>query len=165
MRKLCDRILFARAAGSLCALLLLALSSQCVQAQTNDAPKILFLHVRIEKDKGIKLIQSQTRDGQLKPPRNADQSEGIHYDLVTKDGKALWRGVIQNPAERVVEYEDPPRSGKLKKKRIKSDTAEFTIRVPVAADAQRVEFYTLDASPPNRVAQTNKLGSVNVPAK
>jgi len=134
-------------------------------AQTNDGPKILFLHVRMEKGKKAELVESKIRDGELKPALNVDQADGIHFELLTKDGKSLRHGTTPDPTRRVVEFEDPPQSGKLKRKQVELADAEFAIRVPLATNAQRVEFYTLAKSNTNGVAHTNRLGSVIVPTK
>ncbi|MSU56860.1 MAG: hypothetical protein EXS35_01515 [Pedosphaera sp.] len=155
-----------RAAGRGVVLFLsLLLTGAIGVAQTNDGPKILFLHVRVEKEKSIKLVESSVRDGELKPQPNTDQADGIHYELRAADGSSLWHGVVPDPSRRVVEFEDPPRSGKLKHKLIELPEMELTVRVPVRSGAQRVEFYNFTGADTNGVNRTNHLGSVTLPKK
>src|ERR1043166_1660851 len=113
-------------------------------AQTNDEPQILFLHLKL-KNKTISLVKSTQVPGVVKAPRTAPT--GLQYEVVSATGESLWKGTIEDPGERHLEYEDPPGSGKLKRKTIHFDEAAFMVRVPLLPAAQRVEFYTLESSP------------------
>jgi hypothetical protein len=161
MRKvLCLPCLAAVAAGLLA---LLAISASA-QEQTNDSPRILFLLLKF-KNNSVSLVESSVQPGYLKPRPVEDIPDGIHFDLISADGQALWRGVIENPSRRVVEFEEPPRSGKLKRKIIPVTEAEFTVRVPARADVRRIEFYTLQKSEPESKGARKSLGSFDLPLK
>jgi len=112
-------------------------------AETNEQPGILFLQLKL-KNKSISLVKTTTAPGVVKPPRVAET--GIQYELLSATGELLWKGTIEDPAVRHVEYEDPPGSGKMKRKTIRLEETEFTLRVPLIAAAQRVEFYLLEPS-------------------
>jgi len=135
-------------------------------AQTNAGGQILFLHLKV-KDQIITLLDSAAVPGTLKPPR--ELNEGLEYRLVSSTGEFLWKGGIDDPRVRRVEYDDPAQPGKLQVKFIRSDEAEFTVRVPVVSSAERVEFDVIEPA----VSGTNgspstirkKLGSVLLPPK
>jgi hypothetical protein len=137
-----------------------------VLAGTSDGPGILFLHLLV-KENGISLLKVDVRPGFLKPQAREVVPEGIHFDLVATNGKSLWQGMTDDPRLQHVEFEDPPRSGKLKRKTITRKEAEVTVRVPQMPEAERVDFYTLEASAgTNQVTQLvrKSLGSVVLPA-
>jgi hypothetical protein len=113
-------------------------------AQTNAAPQILFLHLRLTQ-KDIALVESSVRPGVAKPQPNAETKE-IQFELVSSRDKVLWRGAMDDPRVRHVEFENPPRSGHLKRKIIQSKEAEATIRVPLLAEARQIDFYALDSA-------------------
>ena len=134
-------------------------------AQTNDSPGILFLHLRLEHSKTVTLIESGTRKGTLKPQSPSNQPGAIHFELLTADRRSLWRGAIPDPSERVVEYEDPPRSGKLKRKNHSLGETEFTIRIPFSTDARTVEFYRLDSAGQSTNVVKQQIGVVTLAEK
>ena len=133
--------------------------------QTNSSPKILFLHLRLDASKSVSLIDSQTRDGTLKPQPVSNHRDAIHFELLATDGRSLWHGAIADPSDRMVEYEDPPRSGKLKRKRQVLAKTEFTVRVPVAADARTVEFYRLTSEGQSTNVVKKQIGVVTLTGK
>jgi hypothetical protein len=133
------------------------------QAQTNDEPKILFLHLQL-KTNSVSFIKSSTRPGHLKPRPNDDIPDGLHFELTDGDGRPLWHGVIEDPGSRSVEYEDPPGSGKLKRKKFHSSETEFTVRVPVLAKARQIEFYTCERAGSGKDEQRKSRGSLALPA-
>jgi hypothetical protein len=132
---------------------LMVLSLGVTMAQTNEAPQILFLHLKL-KHNAISLVESNVAPGTLKPPRPAET--GIRYELLSATGESLWQGWLDDPRERQIEYEDPPRSGKLKRKTFRREEAEFTMRVPVRAAAHRIEFHALEA-PAMEATTTNQV--------
>jgi len=130
--------------------------------QTNDAPKIVFLHLRLDQSRSVTLIDSQTRDGTLKSQPVSNHPDAIHFEMLTADGNSLWHGAIADPGERVVEYEDPPHSGKLKRKRHSLAETEFTIRVPFSPDARKVEFYRLGSAGQSTNVVKKQIGVVTL---
>jgi hypothetical protein len=133
-------------------------------AQTNDEPKILFLRLRMVKEKSIELIEATERSGELKPQVQASQPEGIHFDLLSAEGKFLWHGAIGDPTQRPVEYQDP-QSGQIKRKYFETNEAEFMIRIPAFTNGQRVKFYRLTKVGTNEWGRTNQIGSLVLPGK
>jgi hypothetical protein len=151
--------------GTALAALLLWVESAPAQTQTNAAPQILFLHLKLTQ-KGISLVASSVQPGLAKPQPNLETKE-IQFELVSALGQTLWPGAMDDPRTRRVEFEDPPRSGRLKRKAILLKEAEFTIRVPFLTDARRIDFYTLDSAPTNSKSDKppvrKLLGSVPLP--
>jgi len=133
-------------------------------AQTNNGPKILFLHLQL-KDGSVSLIKSSVRPGYLKPRPNQDLPDGLHLELSDDESHACWRGVVENPCSRLIEYEDPPGSGKLKRKKVDLPEPEFMVRVPVLAEARQIEFYTLEPTKAGNRAQRRSLGKLQLPAR
>lgn len=133
--------------------------------QTNDGPKILFLHLKVQQDKTLKLVNSLTRPGELKPPANTDITDGIHYELFDADGKSLWHAAIADPGQRTIEHADHSNAGKLKQFRVELPEAEFMVRVPVRTNAVQVEFYSLTATATNQPLKKIRLGVVQLPLK
>jgi hypothetical protein len=128
--------------------------------QTNDGPKILFLHLKVQQDKTLKLVNSITRPGELKPPANTDIADGIHYELLDAAGKSLWHAVVADPSRRIVEHADPANATKLRQFHVELPEAEFMVRVPVRTNAVQVEFYRLITTATNRPPEKIRLGAV-----
>lgn len=133
--------------------------------QTNDGPKILFLHLKAQPDKTLKLVNSITRPGELKPPANTEFTDGIHYELLDTAGKSLWHAAIADPGRRIMEHADHSNAGKLKQAHVELPEAEFMVRVPVRTNAVRVEFYSLTATATNQPLKKIRLGIVPLPLK
>jgi len=161
MRKVCGVTCLSFVAAGL--LVSLVLPAQAA-VQTNASAGILFLHLQL-KNNSVALVESSVQPGYLKPRPVEDIPNGIHFDLISADGRELWRGVIEDPSQRVVEYEEPPRSGKLKRKSIQAAEAEFTVRIPVLADARRIELYTLEKTGSAGKETRRSLGSLSLPPK
>ena len=135
-------------------------------AQSNSAPQILFLHLRV-KNQAVSLMGSVTRPGVLKPPRDAAPGD-LHYELSSASSKPLWKAAVADPTILRLEYEDPPGSGNLKRKTVVLNETEFTVRVPVVPEARRVDFYKLEpAGAPNakgeRAMTRRALGNLSLP--
>lgn len=135
------------------------------RGQTNDGPKILFLHLKLQPDKTLNLVNSLTRPGELKPPANTDITDGIHYELLDAAGKSLWHAAIADPERRTMEHADSANDGKLKQFRIEVPEAEFMVRVPVRTNAVQVEFYRLTATATNQPLKKIRVGTVPLPLK
>lgn len=134
-----------------------------VLGQTNFGPRILFLHLKLQQDKTIKLVNSVTRPGELKPPANTDFTDGINYSLLDAAGKSLWHAAIADPGRRVIEHANPSNGGKLKQFRVELPEAEFMVRVPVRTNAVQVEFYRLAAATTNAPLKKLSLGVFQLP--
>lgn len=133
-------------------------------AQTNQQPQILFLHL-VVKNQTVSLVDFNLRPGVLKPGLEAD-STGLFYELVSEAGATLWKGSMADPSVRHLEYEDPANPGKLQRKSVQLDKAEFTLRVPFHQAARRVDFYKLATGAPGAVRQEvsrTSLGNITLP--
>jgi len=135
-------------------------------AQSNSAPQILFLHLRITNEV-VSLVSSVARPGVLKAPREA-AGDDLRYELLSASRKSLWKAGVADPTIRRLEYEEPPGSGNLKHKTLVLKEAEFTIRVPVLAEARRIDFYRLEPSGApdaegRRAVTRRSLGSLTLP--
>jgi hypothetical protein len=151
-------------AAALALLGLLAPSPMC--AQSNSAPQILFLHLRLT-NQVVSLVGSATRPGVLKPAREA-ATDDLHYELFSASGESLWKAGLADPTVRSLEYEDPPGSGNLKRKTVVLKVAEFTLRVPALPEGKRVDFYKLESSgipdaSGQRATSRRSLGSLPLP--
>ena len=137
-------------------------------AQTNDGPGILFLHLRI-KGEAVSLVKSSVSSGYLKPQVVEEMPGGIYFELASTNGQTLWKGETEDPRVRHLEYEEPVHSGKLKRKALHFNEAEFTVRVPSMPAARSVAFYESASSGPgtNQASSSARksLGSVTLPAR
>ena len=135
------------------------------RAQTNSTPQILFLHLKLT-NQTVTLVDSVTRPGVLKPPRDAAVDD-LHYELFSASSASLWKAAVANPSILHLEYEEPPGSGQLKRKTVVLDEAEFTARVPLVPEAKQIEFYRLEPSVPNakgeRALTRRSLGTLRLP--
>ncbi len=143
----------------------LLLGGGYLSAQTNAEPKILFLHVKLTSN-NVALVESSVRPGVAKPQLNPDGKE-IQIELVSAEGKIIWTGAADDPRVQHVEFEDPPQSGRLRRRTIYLNEAEMTIRVPFVAEARRIDFYASGPSSPKgeddkRLAR-ELLGSIPLP--
>ena len=156
------RFILATALGLFC-----FLASTGSAQSTNPPPQILFLHVKI-KNQQVTLLETTTRPGVVKPMRAGSPDE-LQFEMLSADGTSLWSAAVPDPTIRVVEFEDPPGSGNLKRKSVPVDDVEFTVRVPVTASAQHVDFFKLEPAAGSAQLSTpappakKMLGSVTLP--
>lgn len=144
--------------------LMLAFLVMHATGETNEGPKILFLHLQF-KEKSVSLIRSSVRPGHLKPRPNPEETDGLHFEVKDAEGRQLWKGVMADPRWRRVEHEEPPGSGKLKSKRVELNDPEFTIRIPLLAEARQIEFYTLERTDAGKSRERRRLGKLQLPKK
>ena len=133
---------------------------------TNNVSKILFLHAQIKQGR-VTLVTASVSPGVLKPSGREEIPDGLHFALVATNEQVLWTGVMEDPRVRRFEFEEQPHTGKMKRKIIQNNEAEFSLRVPLQAGAQRIDFYTLELPAPatGKAAVSNRksLGSVTLP--
>jgi hypothetical protein len=125
-------------------LALLALASSAPGLLGRDArhPRILFLHLRMQGDK-VTLVQAQTVAGWLKTP---PESRGdLELELWSADRTPLWRRRLPDPLVRRYETEDPDRPGMLMRTEVRSNEAEFSLRVPGHLGARQLAVYRIGA--------------------
>lgn len=140
--------------------LLTALSGRAtgVLGQSNDGPKILFLHLKLQPDNTVKLMNSITRPGELKPAANMEFTDGINYELLDAAGMSLWHAAITDPSQRTFEHADLTKATKLKLARVELPQAEFMVRVPVRTNAVQVHFFRLTTATTNSPSKKLTLG-------
>ena len=153
-----------RRAAILAFVFLLLAGGRTADAQTNPQPYILFLHLKVTRQ-AVSLVESNLRPGLLKPGLEADTT-GLSYELVSEAGTALWKGSMADPNLRHLEYEDPANPGKLLRKSVQLDEAEFTLRVPFHQAARRINFFRLatgGAGAAQLAVARTSLGSITLP--
>ena len=99
------------------------------------ASEILFVHLRLENGRAV-LVDQKRAPGVLKERRGAEPARSLHIELLSGTGATLWKTAIPDPSIRRLEYEDPDHPGKIKVHEAPVTNAEFTVRVPVHAQAQ-----------------------------
>jgi hypothetical protein len=141
-------------------------SASLMAAATNQPSQILFLHLRMHGN-AVSLLNSSPSPGVLKPQPNPEARE-IQYELLSSSGEVLWKGGLDDPSLKQIDYQDPPRSGRFKRKVIHVRDVEFTVRVPLSSGAQRIEFFRVETMPGDTPAKNHSirkpLGSVSVPS-
>ena len=134
-------------------------------APTNSEPRMLFLHLKL-KPKNISLVNLTAAPGVVKPSRVSP--EGIQYEVISVAGESLWKGVVADPSERHFEFKHPAPAGKLNRKTIHVDEAEFSVRIPEFSAAKQIDFYLLKpaaAARPENSFVRKPIGSVMLPPK
>jgi hypothetical protein len=156
--RIASRIFVAMIASLLCS------SNLLMAAVTNETPQILFLHLRM-KENAVSLVGCSTGAGVVKPQPNLEARE-LQYELLSASGEVVWKGGLNDASLNSIEYEDPPRSGRLKRKAIRANDVEFTVRVPLISSAERLEFFRWETLPEDarsgKKAPRKPLGSVRV---
>jgi hypothetical protein len=144
-----------------------------VPGLAEDAPQILFLTLKLEKDQ-VSLIRSATAPGTLKP--SVTHPQGLEMELTSGAGQLLWRQSVTDPSIQRLEYEDPDHPGRIVMKVVQLTNVEFTVRVPALTNAQRLHFYQSSAFSSTNAAASSaprekaiaesrrSLGHVTLPA-
>jgi hypothetical protein len=126
---------------------------------------MLFLHLKLNAQ-GLSLVKSTFRPGVLKPTVNPEGRD-LLCEVFSEKGEKLWKRALDDPRVQRVEYEDPPGSGRLKRKEIRREEAEFTLRVPVFSQAQRLDLYSLQPPPAGQKGESSRAkklcGSILLP--
>jgi hypothetical protein len=90
------------------------------------------------------LVATTAVPGHLKPAITSGKPGDLYLELVTTNSLPVWSNLVSDPLVRRYEYEDPDHRGQLKAKEVKSDQAEFTVRVPGQNEAGQLNIYRLD---------------------
>ena len=157
---------FALSARLAAVLVGLALCGNALQAgPPKNAAQIVFLHLRLNNG-DLTLVESSIRPGTLKDRERPEQVGKLLYDVVSATGLPLWSGSTDDPSRRRYEYEDPENAGRLKVKFVVLDDVEFTVRVPLFAEARRVVFFRMDSTvriPLTAESSRTLVGSIDLP--
>lgn len=141
-----------------CAFLVIAAllcSPAALKAQSNERPRILFLHLKI-KGQTISLIDATSVPGVLKPVRAAQGD--IRYEIISTNGAPLWQGALADPRRELPDFPALDDSDKTPRQHPPVlDELEFTLRIPHQPAAQRIEFYTFEPRPTGADANTNAV--------
>lgn len=144
-----------------CAVLILAATIvplAPLNAQTNEPPRILFLHLKL-KGQAISLVNATAVPGVLKPART--MRGGIRYEIISTNGVRLWQGAMADPRVERPDFPALDDSDKTPRPALpRPDELEFTLRVPCLPAAQRIDFYTLEPPPSGDVAATNAVKKI-----
>jgi hypothetical protein len=122
-------------------LIILFLLQSRLSAQVISDSKILFLHLKMKNDK-VELIDYTIKPGIIKQKRTPDDEKEFYYEAKSKTNTLLYKESMDNPLVRILEYEDEKVPGKINKKIIKTDTADFTLRIPYKETLSEVAFFS-----------------------
>jgi hypothetical protein len=112
-----------------------------VSAQVTPDSKILFLHLKI-KNNNVELIDYTIKPGVIKQKRSIPEEEQeFYYEAKSKTNTVLYKESMNNPLNKRMEYEDEKNPGQIKQKIIKSDTADFVLRIPFKENLSEVAFF------------------------
>ena len=135
-------------------------------AETNQGPTILFLQVELSATNQPKLVKLSEPPGELKRQPTQEVADGIHFELLTSEGRSLWQGAVADPNRRTIEHESGARTGRMTRREITTaNTIEITVRVPGRTEGRSVAFYTLTPGATNQSTQRKKLGTLPLPTK
>jgi hypothetical protein len=109
----------------------------------DDKPGILFLHLRIEHDGSVRVLDSRAAPGKLKSPQQAHGP--LKFELQSKDNNPLWNGAMDDPRVRHFEIENPLGSGKLERRSHFVREMEFMVRVPIHSAAAKLVVFEEEA--------------------
>lgn len=123
--------------------LLLAACGMNLAFAQDPAPRILFLHLKLESNQ-VSLVSASVAPGTLK--RFSEHRPALDLEVATSDGQVLWTNNVASPSIRHLEYEDPDHPGEISSKEVPLTNTEFMVRVPVFADAHQVNFYWTQSS-------------------
>lgn len=117
----------------------------------DEEPQIIFLNYSIKRNAAgspeIRFINKIVADGKLK--KNSPENQSLENgDLICVElddnSQPIKRINIPNPLSRVVEYVDE--SGELAKKTIELDSAQFSVRMQLDANAEAIAIEQINAS-------------------
>ncbi len=134
----------------------------CAAVRAAEPPSgILFLHLRMTNGQVVLIDQVKTR-GTLKGRGNGSPARGLQLELHSATGRTLWSHVIDDPASRRLEYEDPGNPGKILSREITLTNVDFTVRVPARADARSAVLYRRGPPVGKAVAPRRELARVTL---
>ena len=117
----------------------------------DEGPQIIFLNYSIKRNAAgspeIRFINKIVADGKLK--KNSPENQSLENgDLICieldDNSQPIKRINISNPLSRIVEYVDE--SGALAKKTIELDSAQFSVRMQLDANAEAIAIEQINGS-------------------
>jgi hypothetical protein len=143
--------------------LLLAAGGTNLMFAQEAAPKIFFLHLRLESNQ-VSLVSASVAPGTLK--RFPEHRPALDLEVATAADQVLWTNNVADPSIRRLEYEDPNHPGEIISKEVQLTNTEFTVRVPAFTNADHVNFYQSPSSAGTNVPGANpSLASLPVPPR
>jgi hypothetical protein len=151
--------------------LLFWLTASVIGSSAADAGghrKIVFLRLKIDQE-GIQLAGASIRPGVLKEPRSIPQP--LIYRLLSESGTILHSGTLSDPRVRRIET-FPRQATPSGVPAIRTEAAEFSLRIPFHPGAKRIEFFELGGAGggkpegtkrPEGVPLGKPLGGVSIP--
>lgn len=120
-------------------------------AKGDEVPQIIFLNYSIKRNAAgspeIRFLNKIVTDGKLKRniPENEPLENGDLKCIELDDNAQPIKSInISNPLNIIVEYVDE--SGALSKKRIELDSAQFSVRMQLDANAEAIAIEQINAS-------------------
>ena len=117
-------------------------SNDSFSAGEKNQSKILFLQFKI-KDNSITLVKTTIKPGVAKQPASVVDKNSLYYQFFSPSGASLGKGSMKDPLIQHFEYEDPDHPGQIKRKEVRLEETEFTLRVPYNPKLQEIEFFKL----------------------
>ena len=110
------------------------------QEATSDTlpDRIAFVHLRIGQ-RSLEVLGTKITPGRLKPAAEHVGTR-IALEVISVDGKPLWRGSIDDPALEKLETAAGSDHKHIKAAAVERENVETTIRVPFFEDRQTVRF-------------------------
>jgi hypothetical protein len=130
-------------------------------SQTNDAPRMLFLHVQF-RDGSPALRDWTIRPGTVKA-RPAPEGPTLAVEVQDEKGCVLWQTAIPDPRVRRIESHDPAQRNSGGARHVVIENPEVTLRIPLLREARQVELFAVDEASGNRPAHRRPLGRLKLP--
>ena len=109
-------------------------------------PVIVFLNFSLacdslSNDHTLSLINKIIVDGELKKSTESEELEkgGFRYCILDENAQLLFQKYMPSPLNRTVEYVDD--RGYLRKKDIRFEETQFSLRVPLTTEAKYISFF------------------------
>ena len=110
-----------------------------------NQPFIVFLNCSlaydsIQKEYNLSLINKIIVDGELKKTIDPEvhEKKDFRYSVLDKNAQLIFQKYLPSPLEQTVEYVDE--WGSLRKKDIRLDKTQFSLRISLSSDAQYISF-------------------------
>jgi hypothetical protein len=132
-------------------------AAEPVNTADSQPDGIAFVHLRIS-ERSAEALGTKVTPGRLKPTPERIGGR-IALEVVSRDGKPLWRGSVDDPALEKLETGERGDLPRIIAAEVQRDVVETTVRVPFFEDRQVVRFSRIKPSATSEATVT-PLGSV-----
>lgn len=143
--------------------LLLFHFTSTLMGESGPPPQILFLHLRLTNNVVV-LLSTNVQPGVVKPQRHRTDKHALHCEVRSITGLTIWKAAVDHPQWLYLEYPDPENPGQMRRKEVRRETPDFTVRIPLQPDAETIEFYELSDSGPAK-ASRKIMGKIELKAR